>query len=88
MRLARPVAGRQFGRPLAVAAQELAVAAPKNFLIAADDVGARQIAVGVQTPPLRQQGLGVDDDLALAAEIGGQGGVDHALEARALGLVA
>jgi hypothetical protein len=81
------VAGREFGRPLLLAAEELGVTAAQDLLIAADDGGAGQIGVRVKAPALGDQALGVDDDLALAAEIGRQGGVHHPLQTRALGLL-
>src|SRR5690606_27315339 len=59
-------------RAFAFFAQELAVAQAQDALVHADRIGALEESLRIQAALFLQQGLGVDDDLALAAEVGRQ----------------
>ena len=59
---------------------ELAVAQAQQTLIDPDCVGAHHEIVGVHLPAFPDQRFGVDNDLSLAAEIGGHGLLRHQFE--------
>lgn len=84
----RFVGGRRaLGRAFALFAQELAVAQPQQALVHADGVGALEVGSRLQARLFLQQRLRVDDDLALAAEVGRQGLLDAGLQAGGHGLL-
>ena len=65
-------------------AEELAVAQAQDALVHADRVRARDEGVRRQAALLLLQGLGVDDDLALAAEVGRHHLLHQSFQARTL----
>ena len=77
------IGGWQRGFALLFAAKKLAVAAAQNLLIVADRAGIDEVAIGREAALAFEKGFGVDDDLTLAAEVGGQGGVHHAFQSTA-----
>ncbi len=79
--------GWPLGRAFALFAQELAIAQPQQALVHADGVRALEVGGRIQAGFVLQQRLGVDDDLALAAEIRGQGLLDAGLQPGGLGLL-
>src|SRR5690606_34256522 len=77
--------GSAFVPALVLLTHELAVAQAQQALVDADGVRAGDEAVALETAALGDQRLGVDDDLALAAEIGRQRPLHQAFHAGGLG---